>query len=70
MGKIFGLDRAMKSGLGSAAISLGQAAIAHFVDCLLNGKQPLSLGEDGLRMMKLLDALYQSAETGDEVQIQ
>jgi predicted dehydrogenase len=47
-----------------------EAAIAHFVDCILNGTQPISPGEDGVKMMKILDALYQSAEAGKEVQIQ
>ena len=44
-------------------------AVGHFVDCLLSGKQPLSPGGDGLRIMKILDAAYRSAQTGKAVAI-
>jgi len=43
--------------------------IAHFVDCILNGTPCLSPGADGLEIMKILDAIYKSAETGKEVAI-
>jgi predicted dehydrogenase len=43
--------------------------IAHFVDCISNGTPCLSPGSDGLEIMKILDAIYKSAETGKEVAI-
>ena len=43
--------------------------IAHFVDCILNGTPCLSPGSDGLDIMKILDAIYKSAEMGKEVAI-
>lgn len=44
-------------------------AVAHFVDCLTNGAECISSGYDGLRIMKILDAIYKSAETGKAVNI-
>ena len=43
------------------------AAVMHFVDCLIDGTEPISPGTDGLRMMEILDAMYRSAETGEAV---
>lgn len=43
--------------------------IAHFVDCVAHGTQCLNPSEDGLELMKILDAIYKSAETGREVQL-
>ena len=45
------------------------AAVGHFVDCLTNGASCMSSGEEGLRIMKILDAIYKSAETGKAVNI-
>jgi predicted dehydrogenase len=42
-------------------------AVKHFVDCVLSGKQPMSPGTDGLRIMRILDAAYKSAQTGKAV---
>ena len=44
-------------------------AVQHFVDCIIEGKEPLSPGTDGLRIMKILDAAYKSAETRKAVTI-
>lgn len=45
------------------------SAVKHFVDCIVTGKQPLSPGTDGQRIMKILDAAYKSAKTGKAVTI-
>jgi predicted dehydrogenase len=39
------------------------------VECIAEGKQPISPGEDGVTVQKMLDAIYQSAATGREVRI-
>jgi predicted dehydrogenase len=39
-------------------------AVAHFCDCLVKGQAPVSPGTDGLRIMKILDAMYASAKSG------
>lgn len=41
--------------------------IAHFVDCVKTGKPCRNPAEDGVVIMKILDAIYKSAETGHEV---
>lgn len=43
------------------------AEMAHFVDCALNGTPCRASAEDGLEVMKILDAIYESARTGHEV---
>lgn len=41
--------------------------IAHFVDCVQNGREPLHNGEDGRAVLEVLFAAYQSARTGSKV---
>ena len=41
--------------------------IDHFVDCLQNGTPCKSPAEDGVTLMRILDAIYESAQTGHEV---
>lgn len=44
-----------------------QREIAHFVDCVKTGKKTIAPAEDGVKLMKILNAAYKSAETGHEV---
>ena len=46
-----------------------QREIAHFVSCVQNGVAPQPDAATGLTMMKMLDALYESAREGREVEI-
>lgn len=41
--------------------------INHYVDCILNGTPCRAPAEDGVTLMAILDAIYESAETGHEV---
>lgn len=42
----------------------------HFVDCVIGrAKKCVAPAEDGVALMKILDAIYKSAETGHEVKI-
>jgi predicted dehydrogenase len=43
--------------------------MAHFVDCVLNDKQPLVTGEDGRAVLEVIFAAYESAGTGRKVQM-
>jgi len=43
------------------------AEMAHFVDCALTGCECRASAEDGLEVMKILDAIYESGRTGHEV---
>ena len=38
-----------------------------FVDSILEKRQPLATGDQGLKVMKILEGIYKSAETGREV---
>ena len=49
--------------------SMFQNEIDHFVDCVLNNKPCISPVEDGVELMRILDAIYESAKTGHEVVI-
>ena len=41
--------------------------LAHFADVVLNGVEPMFVPEQGLNMVKILEALYKSAECGHEI---
>ncbi|MFC4775979.1 Gfo/Idh/MocA family protein [Paenibacillus sp. GCM10023252] len=46
-----------------------QGEIDHFIDCVVTGKQPISPIEDGVEMMRILCAIYESAALGSEVRL-
>lgn len=46
-----------------------QRETGHFVDCIRDGIPCLSPAEDGVKLMKILDAIYASAASGHEVEI-
>jgi predicted dehydrogenase len=41
--------------------------INHFIECVQKKKKPLSAGRDALGVMRIVDAMYESAATGREV---
>ncbi len=47
--------------------SMFREELDHFVDCIINGTECISPAQDGVDMMKILNAIYESAETGHEV---
>ena len=58
---------------GSTALSfdgLFEKEIAHFIDCITTGIPCRSPAEDGIELMRILDAVYQSAKEGREVAIE
>ncbi len=42
-------------------------AQAEFIDSILKKRKPMATGEDGIKVMQILDGIYQSAATGKEV---
>ena len=46
-----------------------QKQIAHLADCIRTGRKPSPGGEDGLLMMQVMDAAYESARAGQAVAI-
>lgn len=41
--------------------------INHFIDCIKEGKETIAPVSDGVQVMKMLNAVYESAKTGKEV---
>ena len=44
-------------------------ATYHFVDSIINDTPHIATGQEGLTVMKILDAIYKSAETGEPVKL-
>ncbi|MDP4118230.1 MAG: Gfo/Idh/MocA family oxidoreductase [Bacillota bacterium] len=44
-----------------------EAEIKHFGDCVLSGTKCMANADDGIVVMKILEAIYKSAKTGHEV---
>lgn len=42
--------------------NLFEAETRHFVDCILNGTQPMNTAEEGVKTVELIDAIYRSSE--------
>jgi len=42
----------------------------HFRDCLVDGVPCMSPSEDGVELMRIIDAIYESARTGREIRIE
>lgn len=49
--------------------SMFDRQISHFIDCIENGEKSISPIEDGVELMKILDGIYKSASTGQEVKL-
>lgn len=45
------------------------SAMHHFSDCIINDEPHTATGEEGLIVMKLLDAVYASAEQGEPIRV-
>ncbi|HPT79227.1 MAG TPA: Gfo/Idh/MocA family oxidoreductase [Candidatus Atribacteria bacterium] len=43
--------------------------IRHFLDCIKEGKEPISSADDGLQIQKILNGIYDSARLGREVML-
>ena len=43
--------------------------LKHFYDVVIEGKDPIFVGQQGIDMIKILCAIYESAKTGREVQL-
>ena len=71
--EIYGVENNYQTNLSFAADTglafsgLFDNEINHYVDCIINGSECKSPAEDGIEMMKILDAVYESARTGHEV---
>ena len=50
-------------------VQIHEANLRHFVDVVLNGKEPMFVPQQGVNMVKILEALYKSAELGREIML-
>lgn len=50
-------------------VSQTRGAMYHFIDAIVNNTPHIATGEEGLTVMKILDAIYASAAKGSPVQI-
>ena len=50
-------------------VPAAHGAMYHFVDAIVNNHPHMATGEEGLIVMKILDAIYESAKTGAPVKI-
>ena len=48
-------------------VSGHEAEVAHFVECIVQDKQPIATADQALDVMKILDALYASSEQGTSI---
>jgi predicted dehydrogenase len=48
----------------------GETSCAHFVDCIVHDREPAASADHGVYVMKILDAIYESAATGREVKVE
>lgn len=56
------IEPKLSKALGGHAYNL-----RHFADCVLNGTEPIFVPQQGINMVKILEAIYKSAELGREV---
>ncbi|OUS78619.1 oxidoreductase [Paenibacillus sp. MY03] len=63
---IFNLQPQLKT-LHLDVYSAFQNEIDHYIDCIRTGNTPLSTVEDGVEVMKMLCAIYESGATGKEI---
>ena len=50
-------------------VQIHEANIRHFTDVVLNGAEPMFVPEQGVNMIKILEAMYKSAEEGREIRL-
>jgi predicted dehydrogenase len=55
--------------LAPSKVPCPEDRVHHFVSCVLDGKKPLVLPEESLRVQQILDAIYSSAASGKEVRL-
>ena len=53
----------------SREMSRPEANLRHFADVILHGVEPMFVPQQGLNMVKILEAIYKSAELGREISL-
>jgi predicted dehydrogenase len=52
------------------AVDQYRLEVEHFAECIENGEEPKTGGQDSIDNMRVVDALYESVETGAEVRLE
>jgi predicted dehydrogenase len=52
-----------------APVKGGVSAMRHFVDSIVNDRPHIATGEEGMTVMQILDAIYESASKGEPVRV-
>ena len=55
--------------LNASSINSFDEEVKHFVECIVDDKEPISSAEQGIMLMQMLDGIYESAEKGRSVPI-
>jgi predicted dehydrogenase len=55
--------------LGKGKVDIHGKHLHHFIDCLKGRSKPINNPTDGVNMIKILMAIYESAKTGSEVKL-
>jgi len=50
-------------------MGFGIESIRHFVDCVVNDKEPMTTGEDGLAVTRIITAIQESSRKGEPVEL-
>ena len=50
----------------NTGVQMHEANLRHFVDVVLNGVKPMFVPQQGVDMVQILEAIYESAKTGKE----
>ena len=66
-GEAYGQTVDLLPNIDNAAVRIHEANLRHFVDVVLNGAEPMFVPQQGVNMVKILEAMYQSAEAGREI---
>ncbi|EFM10682.1 oxidoreductase domain protein [Paenibacillus curdlanolyticus YK9] len=66
---ILNIEPQVDSKAGFSANAAFQNEIDHFIDCIVNGTEQISPVEDGVEIMRILNAIYESAAKGEEVRL-
>jgi predicted dehydrogenase len=45
------------------------AQLDHLAECAMSGREPIVAGEEGLRDMRLIEAIYRSAREGKAIRV-
>jgi len=53
---------------GAAATQFA-GQLDHLVDCIATGREPIVSGEEGLRDMRIIEAIYRSAREGRTIRL-